>query len=110
MNPYSERRWKYAFFRRIAPWIARLAAPCPEIARLASKSCERPLNWRERWRMKFHYLICDWCRRYTAQVSFIHRMAPKLSQAAPQFQRRTMPPEVRERLKRRLAAGGPPIS
>lgn len=107
MKRLFEKRWALAVFRRIAPWIAKLSVPCPEIARLASASCERPLTWRERWRMRVHYLICDWCRRYVAQVRLLHQLAPKLSEKAPQLQRRAMPPEVRDRLKARLRRPDP---
>ena len=102
MKRLLELRWKVALFRRLAPWIARLASPCPEISRLASESCDRPLGCRERWRMRLHYVICDWCRRYAGQVRLIHRLAPRLPTEAPQLHRRPMPPEVKERLKQRL--------
>lgn len=107
MKRLFEMRWKIGLFRRIAPWIARLASPCPEIARLASEGCERRLNWRERWRMRVHYLICDWCRRYVGQVRLLHRVAPRLASKAPQLHRRAMPTEVKQRLKQRLKGDGP---
>lgn len=105
MKRLFELRWRVSLFRKIAPWIARLASPCPEITRLASESCERKLSWRERWRMRLHFLICDWCRRYAAQVRLLHRLAPRLTSRAPQLQRRPMPPDAKERLKQRLQSG-----
>lgn len=108
MKRLFEKRWSLALFRRVAPWIARLASPCPEIARLASEACERRLTWRERWKMRAHYLICDWCRRYTAQIRLLHQMAPMLPDKAPQFRQRTMPAETRQRLKDRLRSGERP--
>jgi hypothetical protein len=102
MKRLFEMRWRLAIFRRVAPWIARLSVPCPEIARLASASCDRPLTWRERMRMRLHYLICDWCRRYNGQLRALHDWAPQLAERAPQWKRRRMPEEVRLRLKERL--------
>lgn len=108
MKRLFERRWKIAPFRWVAPWIARLSSPCPQIAHLASQACDRPLTRRERWRMRLHFLICDWCRRYAGQVKEVHRLAPLLSERAPQFRERSLPPEVKDRLKQRLRAGPGP--
>lgn len=105
MKRLFEMRWKIAVFRWIAPWIARLSSPCPDIVRLASEACDRPLTWRDRGRMRLHFLICDWCRRYTRQVDEIHRLAPLLASKAPQLHRRKLTPEVRQRLKDRLRSG-----
>lgn len=105
MKRLFELRWNFAPFRRLAPWIARIAAPCPEISRLASESCDRPLGWRERWRMRWHFIICDWCRRYARQVRHLHEAAPRLATEAPQLQRRRLPVEAKERMKRRLQGG-----
>lgn len=102
MKRLFDLRWRLALFRRVAPWIAKLSVPCPEVVRLASASCDRPLTWRERWRMRVHFLICDWCRRYNRQIHVLHDWAPKLSERAPQLHRRRMPDDVRARLKQRL--------
>lgn len=106
MKSLFERRWKLALFRRIAPVIAKVASPCPEIARLASEACDRKLTWAERWRVRTHYLICDWCRRYSAQLRLLHRLTPQLADKAPQLHRRQMPADARQRLKQKLQITG----
>lgn len=93
-SPFAGR-----LLRRLLGW---LVAPCAEMARLASESCDRPLTPRERLRLRLHGLICRWCRRYARQIAWLHAAAPRLLEEPPQLHQRAMPEEFRDRLKRRL--------
>ncbi|HMO66523.1 MAG TPA: hypothetical protein PKE47_15095 [Verrucomicrobiota bacterium] len=106
MSRSARPAWTTALRRRLALFLARHTAPCADITRLASAACDRRLTWRERGRLRLHFHLCDWCRRYAEQVRWLHQLAPGLAEKAPQFQARSAPPGLRERLKTRLRQPG----
>lgn len=87
-------------------WILLLAAltpPCRQVAQLASRGYEKPLNPWTRIRLRVHLGICDACERYLRQLDVLHEAAGRLGERIPERgQNARFAAEAKERLKARL--------
>lgn len=87
-------------------WIILLAAltpPCRQVARLASRGDEQPLNPWTRLRLRVHLKICDACERYLRQLDVLHEAAGRLGETIPgRGHGVRLATEAKERLKARL--------
>jgi hypothetical protein len=85
-------------------WLAKtvraLSPNCQEAIRLQSEALDRPLSWMQRIGLRFHLALCVWCSRYGKQIKFLRTAAQRCDHDHDPKQ--TMPPEARERIKRRL--------
>lgn len=108
MKRLLQLRWRLGWFRRMAPWIARHAPSCSEMARWSSQAAERRLSLRERLLRLVHFVICDWCFRYAVQLRFLRQATRRLAAEGEPHAHHRLSPEARDRLKRRLAE--PPAS
>ena len=86
-------------------FLAVLAFSCHDMSRLSSQAMDTSLPRMTRFRMRVHYLICAWCRRYRAQLALLRRAVSRLGNDAPEAGP-TLPPEVRERIKKHLCDHG----
>jgi hypothetical protein len=81
---------------------------CKRAAELISLSQEAPLRWRQRLALVLHLCVCAMCRRFRRHARLLEqagRAAPGPGASADA----TLPPEVKERIKRALrdpGAGG----
>ena len=78
---------------------------CKRAAELISLSQEVPLRWRQRLALALHLCVCGMCRRFRRQVRLLEqvgRAAPGPGAPADV----TLPPEVKERIKRALRDRG----
>ena len=81
---------------------------CKRAAELISLSQEEPLRWRQRLALALHLCVCGMCRRFRGQMRLLERAgraAPGPGPGAPGGV--TLPPEVKERIKRALRDQGP---
>jgi hypothetical protein len=80
---------------------------CEEVASLVSQSIDRELSRGERLAVQLHLLYCSACRRYRRQILLIReallRFIPADGQEDPHGP--SIPPDVRERIKRALREG-----
>ncbi len=80
---------------------------CREVSRLASKSLDAPLNWRERLGLGFHMMMCGACSRYRRQIRALHealRSGVEALEDSDILQSITLTQEDRERMVRALSA------
>ena len=85
-------------------WLAKtfraLSPNCKEAIRLQSEALDRPLSRMQRVGLRIHLAMCRWCSRYGKQIKFLRTVAQRCDHDLDANQ--TMPPEARERIKRRL--------
>jgi hypothetical protein len=85
-------------------WLAKsfraLSPNCKEAIRLQSDALDRPLSRMQRIGLRIHLAMCRWCSRYGKQIDFLRTIARRCDH--DQDPKQTMPPEARERIKRRL--------
>jgi len=85
-------------------WLAKsfraLSPNCKEAIRLQSDALDQPLSRMQRIGLRIHLAICLWCSRYGKQINFLRTIAQRCD--PDQDPKQTMPPEARERIKRRL--------
>jgi hypothetical protein len=79
-----------------------LSPNCREAARLQSEALDHPLGLGQRIGLRIHLVLCKWCRRYGKQIGFLRSTAHRHEEHEQCFPPQTLPPEARERLKRRL--------
>jgi len=72
------------------------------MARLSSERLEHPLSPGLRLRMRLHFLICVWCHRYLKQLEFLHRHGHGADQYLPDFARRELSADAKQRIIQRL--------
>lgn len=82
--------------------VGELSPTCREAARLQSEGLDRPLGLRQRIGLKIHLVLCRWCRRYGEQIGFLRSVARRHDKPEHCLPPRPLPPEARERIKRRL--------
>jgi hypothetical protein len=91
-----------SWLTKIRSGFAALSPTCREAVRAQSEHLDHPLPPMKRLGLWLHLLVCVWCRRYGKQIDLLHdqarRHAEDLTAAAP----RTLTPEARERIKRKL--------
>jgi hypothetical protein len=81
-----------------------LLPTCREMSRLSSEAFDRRLGLLQRTGMRLHWLFCRWCRRYVAQLHLVRRAAHR--EDALRGTGRTLSPDARDRMKRRLRDQG----
>lgn len=85
-------------------WLAKtfrsLSPNCKEAIRLQSDALDRPLSRLQRVGLRIHLAMCRWCSRYGKQIKFLRAVAQRCDH--DHNAKQTMPPEARERIKRRL--------
>ncbi len=88
---------------RLIETLRALAPNCREAIRLQSDALDRPLPLLRRIGLRIHLALCIWCLRYGRQIKFLRTAAQHCD--ADHGLAPTLPPEARERIKRRLQAG-----
>ena len=87
-------------------WLAKifraLSPNCKEAIRLQSDALDRPLSRMQRIGLRIHLALCVWCSRYGKQIKFLRAAAQHCDHEHETKQ--TLPPEARDRIKRRLQA------
>ena len=87
-------------------WLAKtfraLSPSCKEAIRLQSEALDRPLSRLQRVGLRIHLAMCRWCSRYGKQINFLRTVAQCCDHEHETKQ--TLPPEARDRIKRRLKA------
>jgi hypothetical protein len=83
-----------------------LLPSCRDAARLQSDAMERPVAAARKPGLWFHLLICGWCRRYGRQIRFLCRAAEEHPERFVEAGAEELKPEARERIKRKIRAGG----
>lgn len=82
--------------------LAALTPTCRQIVQLASLDRERPLMPWTRMRLQVHLRICRGCERYLRQMDFLRAAAAESTGRPTAVSRGHLPPEAKNRLKRRL--------
>jgi predicted anti-sigma-YlaC factor YlaD len=99
--------------RRLAT-IWRLAnLPCQEISELVSRSLDHELPRPERLAVTLHLLYCTACRGFRRELLTLKLAMARLASdpaCAELAEIPHLPPEARERIKRKLRAGDAPRS
>lgn len=78
---------------------------CEEAVRLLSESLDRGLPLSRRLALRMHLLMCKYCSRFRRQALFLRETVRRLRNQIEQEDiqtPRTLPPETRRRIKRRL--------
>jgi len=86
----------------LAKTIRALSPNCKDAIRLQSEGLDRPLSRLQRVGLRIHLVLCVWCARYGKQINFLRTAAQHCDHDPAPGQ--TMPPETRDRIKRRLEA------
>ena len=79
-----------------------LSPNCREATRLQSEALDRPLGLGQRIGLRIHLVLCKWCRRYGKQIAFLRSAAHRHEEQDECLPPQSLPPEARERIKRRL--------
>ena len=87
-----------AFFRK----AGELSPNCREATRLQSEALDRPFGLGQRIGLRIHLVLCKWCRRYGKQIDFLRSAAHRHEEHEQGLPPQSLPPEARERIKRRL--------
>ena len=82
--------------------LAALTPTCRRIVQLASLDRERRLTPWTRLRLRVHLRICRGCERYLRQLDFLRAAAAASAGRPPASGRVQLPPEAKNRIKRRL--------
>lgn len=83
--------------------LANLSPSCRQAVRLQSAALDVKLSSSQRLGLRIHLWVCKWCRCYGSQIGYLRaasRHEPKSDERLPV---RTLSPEARERISRRLA-------
>jgi hypothetical protein len=92
---WLKRRWNLV--------LAASTLPCRQVAQLASRRYEHPLNPWIRLRIRVHLTICEACERYLRQLDFLHQAASQCGEKCPKLDADVhLAADARERLKVRL--------
>jgi hypothetical protein len=79
--------------------LLTLSPNCRQVARLLSRSLDRPLQFWTSLGMKLHLALCISCRRYARQARCLHEELPKHEHAWIESCPERLPAEARQRLK-----------
>lgn len=82
----------------------RLISPtCAEVSFQLSCQQEEPLSLGRRFFLRVHLILCRLCRRYRRNLEFLRKaLTSYTSRSEELVDHRALPPEVKERIKRRL--------
>jgi len=92
-------RWQTMLVKLIGKYTPK----CREMVRILSRSMDEPMPLTMRIKKRLHFLICCWCQRYEEQLRYIHETARKFPEHADEASRVPFPPDVKERIKQKLA-------
>jgi hypothetical protein len=104
----GERRtmnWLTETSKALAHGLGEFSPSCRQATRLQSQALDRKLNVSQSVGLRIHLLLCKWCRRYGAHLRFL-REARKRTSPDHELPVAGMPPEVRERIRRKLEEAG----
>jgi hypothetical protein len=93
--------WLNNKLKTLAEDIGEFSPSCRRAVRLQSEALDHPLTFRQRLGLRFHLLLCKWCRRYGKHITFL-RTAVRHDESEIDSMPQILPPETRERIKRRL--------
>jgi hypothetical protein len=79
-----------------------LSPNCREATRLQSEALDRRLGPGRRIGLSIHLVLCKWCRRYGKQIGVLRSAAHRHEKPEQFLPSQSLPPEARERIKRRL--------
>jgi hypothetical protein len=85
-------------FRR----AGELSPNCREATRMQSEGLDRHLGLAQQIGLRIHLILCKWCRRYGKQIGFLRSAARRHEEHEQGLPPQSLPPEARERIKRRL--------
>jgi hypothetical protein len=89
--------------KKLMQRLADLSPSCRQATRLQSTALDGKLSVSQKLGLRIHLCLCKWCRRYGSQIEFLRTASqhePKPDESLPV---RTLTPEARERIGRRLA-------
>jgi hypothetical protein len=92
------------FFAGAAEVVRVMNLPCREHSMLISHDTDGQLPRATRVGLHLHFILCSPCRHFAAQLRFLGRAAARLGVVGAErsLEGGRMPPEVRDRLRRRL--------
>jgi hypothetical protein len=91
------------FWQKVKSAWNVLSLDCAGASRAQSESVDHALPPSRRTGLWLHLLICKLCRRYRRQIHFLHDCARAHPDKMNEASNGSLPPEARERIKRRLA-------
>ena len=93
--------WPPEIFKTLLRRLGTLSMSCKQAARLQSAALDRKLTPFENIGLRCHLALCKWCSRYGRQINLLRAVA---REHAPDdlAAGKGLPPEARERIKRRL--------
>jgi hypothetical protein len=96
----AERNWWQSMLVKL---IRKYTPNCREMVRILSQSIDEPVPLVMRIKKRLHFLICIWCQRYEEQLRCIHETASQFPEHADEASDILVPPDAKERIKRKLA-------
>lgn len=89
--------------KKLLQRLSNLSPSCRQVTRLQSAALDGKLSCSQRLGLRIHLCLCKWCRRYGSQIEFLRTASQHEAKLDEGLQVRTLTPEARERIKRRLA-------
>lgn len=89
-------------WRTLLLGLGELSPNCKEATHLQSAALDRRLRPGQRIGLHIHLFLCKWCRRYGKQLGFLRSAARQHADHESSLPLRSLGPEARERIKRRL--------
>jgi hypothetical protein len=87
---------------KLVKFIGRHTPKCRQVVRILSQGMDKKLSLKTRLLLKAHYLICRWCQRYSEHLRYLRKFSRQFPEEISNFNGLVMPPDVKDRLKRRF--------